>query len=78
MRAEEGTEVGLSHPLGRYLSNAAFVCLHSTDKNSVMELYLAKRKAEDVVFTLLALWPAQDEGSIATEERIETGRQISS
>lgn len=69
MRVEEGTKMGVSHPLRRFLSNAAFVCLHSTDKNLVMELYLAERKAENVVFTLRALWLAQDEGSIAMEER---------
>ena len=65
---EEGTKMGVSHPLGRLPSNVTYVCLHFIATNLVMELYLAKRRAENAVVKLCASCLVQGQSSVTTEK----------
>lgn len=60
---EKKTKMSMSHFLKRFLSNVIFICLHFIAKNLVTELYLAKSKADNVVFILGALYVDQYQGS---------------
>lgn len=60
--------MSMSHSLKRFLSNVIFIYLHFIAKKLVTELYLAKGKADNVVFILGALCVDQYQGSGTTKE----------